>query len=884
MANQLANQQTIDLKGELSTNLNKNKIMSFDGFNVRKNPYLNGCLKTFQKETKEGQVIDSNGNVYKWLSNGNFTINGIVKANIPTATKQDVILDSSWTNNIPDIQQYYYVGKDKWLYFIIANNEYKFFFYKDGTSTEIQEISSESSFANSVYIDILQNNVLIAFNSKGYIINSVTGDSVLINSMQRQHEAVYLTAYNSHLAVAWKSTSSLNCRVFNASTLALIGSISDTSLDLTQYEPGAPYIENDIVYFPCNKSDKAYIYLTLNFSPFSYTVNLKEWLQGITADAEIQIETTKYFMYGVRKGKNASNRKMVESFLNNHFFSGGWLHEDEFNINVRRPIMRGSGNFTDYVLFNGNQVSGISYADTEYYAGTLITPWLSVESGVNGELNPYYVSDGCVYFGDDNNVHIIQDEITGKMKIFNDMIIFDSVIRQIPNNKMSYNAYDIKNETFHHFASDWNNRMTLRYDWTDDFEQSLCASGLINYVNQKNNFSTAMWGPAFVYGKPGLFNDQLNAVMGIIGIYGDTIDFYSGNNDATYQYTIDTRSVLTEKIKVQLKGTKYPIATDGNSIFNPSLHADFFDTNFMMNYMYENNNYYSFIYHNGKPIFLYADGSQLGDLDNIFIIQGQIYIIRNNTICSASIENNLLIDVSAVISCGNMRFIGASIAAAYFYSDADRYVYIFTGDRKLNRLVEMSELNEVRYSNYDINTNSFFIVADNGCYIIMNEEYIFQVDGNFEKVTFTKDGFALKIVNEESWKVFRYYGDENIPVEFETAFFGLGDNRLSVIDCWYIRLYCEQPKDGTVECSILTMTDEVKETNKQLFHVTKNDWDALSQTFLIRYQPKYQRSIGTSLKVKSDFDIQDLQCSFVQDTALQISKVTNNKITVGAKI
>ena len=73
-------------------------------------------------------------------------------------------------------------------------------------------------------------------------------------------------------------------------------------------------------------------------------------------------------------------------------------------------------------------------------------------------------------------------------------------------------------------------------------------------------------------------------------------------------------------------------------------------------------------------------------------------------------------------------------------------------------------------------------------------------------------------------------------------------------------------------------------TDSYTFHLTAELWDKETNTYYLRYQPKNQRSVGTTLRVKSDFDIIDLQCSVLPDNAVQISNPIVKTYQSGAKI
>lgn len=107
---------------------------------------------------------------------------------------------------------------------------------------------------------------------------------------------------------------------------------------------------------------------------------------------------------------------------------------------------------------------------------------------------------------------------------------------------------------------------------------------------------------------------------------------------------------------------------------------------------------------------------------------------------------------------------------------------------------------------------------------------------------------------------------------------GPGNNRVAVIDCWYMRFYSASKKAGKIKVKVTTITDEGVKEEFKIINITSSDWDNVTNTYYMRYQPKLQRGVGIQLTIESDFAIYDLQCSVIEDSTIQLTKKQGGKI------
>lgn len=927
MANASAIQNVIDLKSELITSKNKNTITPFIGFKKRNSPYLNDSLKALtENKNVEASTFDNEGNAYVWREEtGEFLINGELKRVVDKRhpIEEDITPDiRDPLNRQP--YKCWYVGYGFWIYMTLnpAANIYNVFcrdrefnpylgdhlvgnfkISEDFLSTSFSVYRNICClFVNNTFFywkvteDVTQffqniKTVTVDFNIAFDKISSIENGEIIIN----EKTYCYFFLRNN------KGDDNPCGIIVDPVTGEIVHIVSDDTVQgiFYAYEGNIFYITLTLpnkdsyeiakkLVFTVDETGIKTSYDTISFGP-----------RPTTSYQELAKTTYKsLFVHGVFfKLAIASGRAAVSSKYEFQHFTGYAINSQEAKfpgqgyftgedsspvINTILPVEKTNNGYF-CVLINGGEASGISYVLKEG-TGTLCTEWLSISTD---NFKPYFLIENerhTLIFEDKyrkiKKLSIVEDDL--KVQILdNKYVLFSSVD--------SANCYDIEKKEFTHWASDWNNRYTFPYynfgyPSIDSYLKNIeVGGGRVDYINIKNPVVTAIFNPVLcrVY-EPNHSSNR--SQMDLLPDYKKEIDVYIGENTVPeYYVSYNLESGVEKYFNYILLNTLYPIATDGNPVLNPSVQMKLTETNYQMNYLKDSKDIYSLVYNNGHSILAYGYGTQLSELSSLFILQGQAYIIRNNIINSVVIENNLLQNITPIISCNGFEFLGASLSYAYFWSKADKHIYIFSGNREFSKTSDMSEINEIINSAYNINTNSFFLIANNKVYVSVNDEYIYTINGKYKDIKFFDKGFALEI-DTNNWDVFSYYGGSNRPIELETAFYGAGSNKLSVIDCWYLRLYSDEPKAGNVTCSIVTLTNKGEVTDSYTFHLTAELWDKETNTYYLRYQPKNQRSIGTTLRVKSDFDIIDLQCSVFPDNAVQISNPVVKTYQSGAKI
>jgi hypothetical protein len=336
--------------------------------------------------------------------------------------------------------------------------------------------------------------------------------------------------------------------------------------------------------------------------------------------------------------------------------------------------------------------------------------------------------------------------------------------------------------------------------------------------------------------------------------------------------------VSTGKMFIDYKhqGLTYPIDSSGNPLLSPSLFAELIQSGVKKDMLINGGSAYPLQYYdNTIPIYLYYLLSGVTGLKNVFILQGTVYGVTDENILLLSYSDSVVSGIDVIAIKANMRYLGATPYTAYFWSEQNKSIYEFQGDRLLRKLYEANEINEIYTTSYNSATYTLFIATDKGVYCVGDSMYRIEIN-TVSKIEQTDTDTILFYTDENSAEkclLIRYDsapGYERQKLHLCTSFYGAGVNVVSVLDTWYIHFYNNGlAEDGEIKLRLETLTNTGRKTETKIIKVKKTDWDELTNTYYLRYQPQYQRSIGASLDIVSDFAIRDFAVTSQADT-LQI--------------
>ncbi|MCQ2598172.1 MAG: hypothetical protein MJ181_10045 [Treponema sp.] len=575
---------------------------------------------------------------------------------------------------------------------------------------------------------------------------------------------------------------------------------------------------------------------------------------------------------------------------------------DQFYVNSKHYLGE-IGNYSEWAfLYNNNKMSGISMTNT------LLVPWLDVDSDftpffnapINSNITGNVFNDaGFIVYksSSDKKYYKIEsvDTVDCPLSLIDNRYI-------VANTTIYWNAYDTKEQKLCHIFDDWNNRLSLGSGTVGTpFTHPVYVASAIspNYEILMDPNISALFNPVPLYCamkngnkifQPFCIN-SLSSYLAVSDKIPQELDCFTWFEDSLqtpkYEGTIKlvvsglltAYKFLDEKLsdRTSLQGVNYPVSTDGNIILTPSLLATFYDSQIGADYI-KDGRYYNLIYYEGMPLLAYYYGSGVANSEARFVIQGQSFVIRNGLIYSTTYNNGLMYVNNAIVNVDDLQFIGCLPLAAFFFSPATKCVLAFTGDRNLSTAFEATELKSVINYKYAPNDNSLYLATEDAVYVLFNTpdgtSFVYKIEEQNVTDFVPQDNGCIALKTGNTWKIFSFYERpdfEKVPLKLTTKFFGAGLNRVSTVDCWYIRAFTEKAEKGKIKVKVQTLTNKSCTSEEQEFLINKEDWDANNGFIYLRYQPKLQRSVGVSLELESDFAIYDIQASIKADYTIQIT-------------
>lgn len=530
-----------------------------------------------------------------------------------------------------------------------------------------------------------------------------------------------------------------------------------------------------------------------------------------------------------------------------------------------------------FILVNNGIVTGLSLPISDYlqtgqfgYGEILATEWNSVdEDSISTGIHSNYFYSRDIVYRDINNkkwYRIYLTEACPKIKKVNNQL----VLNVLTGEGQPYNAYRLTDGALLKFASAWNNRAPAKEDdnlyYLYSENKTYIATSQNEYSLEDNASLLLNPVPCVVVNSYNLFHTNKE--------FTNNFNFYNTSNSE-----IIYRASFFDFVKTNrdLLGLPFPINTSGNVQLSPSL---FCKTERFGNdvFIKEGSNAYQLIKDGAESVMSYYLGTLIENLEDIFILQGQYYAIINKQIFNVQFSGGVVQSLSFVVSVENLQFCGNSAYQAYFFSKTNRCIYVFTGANILNQLQLVDKISEIYAYKYNQSTQSIILITDIGT-IVSSNLGMYLIEGFTPDDVFFYDK-GVVFVSDSELTYLQYYeadGFEKHNIEVETCFYGMNNETVTINDCLYFRLFSEEHEEGEVKVSATTISLKGRKTETTVFKFKASDWDALTHSVYVRYQPKEQRGLGISFSINSPFKIASLSVGSKAD-AILVDKVSKGAV------
>lgn len=925
MANSKANIYPVKLQGaELNLNKFDAEIKQYSGFNKNNAPFVGGCLSPIfnKKDTSypfdNNTYVDKNGDVY-YLDTSNETYNFFRKNGTAikavSKTGYDVVECSGIDENAVYVL-------DENCYMTTNQNEY--FLKVDGKSVHNNNLIMDYSLAKNLHSST-QSSPVIGGSYSGKVL---FGKFSIYKKTVENTDFIFIIGnvidYESHIysmAVGYKKDTDGVYRYFWAVGKEVdidyeggflstpIAKFSGTTLNTfkmwffnqsggssdfscicdffdqygiwwgSQFRGTIVTENNKYLYFAEDHlhyvgNNKAILNYALDFDNATITVTNYRRVSNITQQsATCKRQDVILTPWGVSWAAHFDNgtNEVNLSVVGNQITPYG-----SYDSTEGRAYNAVGSVFNDVVLMNNGLASGIRTP-----TDLLVTEWNSVDLnyiffGENTTTwkNTKYV---CLWKNINNNKWYKLVKSESFFKVLNDQIIFNCLIGD------KVNSYRITDGKFLCYAPAWNNRHPYIADGNitgkaiNSVKDEYYASA-INEYNLKDNASIIL-NPVRIKAEWQTVPDM------VIEFVSDVkIDYYKGVDSAVYWYSSLGENGAKGKNR-DLIDLPFPSDTNGNIQYSPSLFSEIISAFGNDMFILVGDNAYQLMKINNATVFSFYMATMIENLSEAFILQGQYYVIINNVIYSATFSDGVIQNTNPVVSVLGLKYCGNTPYQAFFFSKTNKCIYVFNGSNVLQQMQFVDKYDDINFYKYNPATQSIFLITDNDV-LVYSAFGIFTIDvPGVIDLYLLDDGVCLLT---DKLTYVKYYLDntdtnfEKVNIDLETCFYGSNNELVTVNDCLYMRLFNEEHEEGKVVISATTLTNEGRETDKTTFTIKSSDWDKMTHSIYLRYQPKYQRGLGISFKINSPFKIASLSVGNVPDTIL-IDKVSKGAVNAPQK-
>lgn len=400
------------------------------------------------------------------------------------------------------------------------------------------------------------------------------------------------------------------------------------------------------------------------------------------------------------------------------------------------------------------------------------------------------------------------------------------------------------------------------------------AAHLINYKDTNVRKEGWQWTAEVEGYEPSIDNETIDYayILNAMVLYGrPTIDAYTSTTGSVLKYfkswyqgiaKYDNRLADTEKSMTE--PTYYNLSPN----LDIMTFIDGFNTVALIKV---GNNTVQLLVKESELLLVYNLLSSVGNISDYFVLQGQQYGIINNYINKVDMVNGQVVAQTPITSIEGLKFLGNTDKQAFFFSQMNKTILYFAADNTLEFLADATEIDNNTTTVFAKQTNDIFLLLNDKVVVFTNSGSMFEILSRAEYITFGDNSWSD---GNKTWSYYKISPDqERVPIELETLWYGDTVNRKQMnVDCVYIELYDDNFMPGTFEISFDNLVNNTASTKKQVINIKEKDYDRVTKTYYLRYQPALQNCAAFKLNIKSDIAIKRLAIGYTSEGVSTISK------------
>jgi hypothetical protein len=259
------------------------------------------------------------------------------------------------------------------------------------------------------------------------------------------------------------------------------------------------------------------------------------------------------------------------------------------------------------------------------------------------------------------------------------------------------------------------------------------------------------------------------------------------------------------------------------------------------------------------------------NISDYFVLQGQQYGIINNYINKIDTANGQVVSQIPITSVEGLKFLGNTDKQAFFFSQMNKTILYFAADNTLEFLMDATEIDNNTTTVFAKQTNDIFVLLNDKVVVFTNSGSMFEMLSRAEYITFGDNSWSD---GNKTWSYYKTSPEqERVDISLETLWYGDTTNRKMMnVDTIYIEIYDDNFMPGKFEISMDSLMNNTVSTKKQVFNVKEKDYDRVTKTVYLRFQPSIQNCTAFKLNINSGLAIKRLAVGYTSEGIPLISK------------